>query len=427
MEVRFSTFGEKLTAQSGILQLMDDLGKALRAEGPVYMLGGGNPAKIPQVVQFFRERLQALAQDEARFLRAFTDYAEPQGLGEFREALARLFRERYGWPIGPENVVLTNGSQNAFALLFNLLAGPASDGRFRKILLPVLPEYIGYADTGWVPDIFLAMKPTIELLDAPFYKYHVDLSRLPDHEDVAAVCVSRPTNPTGNVLTEEELDALAQWSRERGVPFIIDNAYGAPFPYILFTDAEPYWDEHVVLALSLSKVGLPGVRTGIILAPEPIARALARMNAIFSLAPGSVGPGLVLDLVRSGEILELGPRWIQPYYRAKRDRALEWLEEFMGDVPYRVHLPEGTFFLWVWFPELPISAQELYQRLKARRVLVVPGQYFFPGLQAPWDHQHQCLRINFAGPEEVVREGLRRLARLVREVHEAGEKAVAVS
>ncbi len=418
MEVRFSVFGEKLTSHSGILQLMEDLGRALVTEGPIYMLGGGNPAKIPQVVDFFQHRLRALLEDRSRFMRAFTDYAEPQGLAEFRRALANLFRERYGWPVQPENVVLTNGSQNAFAFLFNLLAGPTSEGGFQKILFPVLPEYIGYADTGWVPDIFTALRPTIEMLDAPFYKYRVDVSQLPENEEIAAVCVSRPTNPTGNVLTQEEVFALARWSRERGIPFILDGAYGAPFPFILFTDAPPYWDEHVVLCLSLSKLGLPGVRTGIILAPEPIATALARMNAIFALAPSNVGASLVMDLVTSGEILELGPRYIQPFYRKKRDQAITWLERFLKDVPYRIHLPEGTFFLWLWFPELPISAQALYQRLKERGVVVVPGHYFFPGLEEPWEHQHQCLRINVAGPDEVVREGLRLLAEEVQRVHE---------
>ncbi len=418
MEVRFSIFGERLTSPTGILQLMEDLGRALTAPGPVYMLGGGNPAKIPQVTRFFQERLQALARDVQRFQRAFTDYAEPQGLGEFRKAIARALRARYGWPIGPENVVLTNGSQNAFAFLFNLLAGPTSDGGFRRILLPVLPEYIGYADTGWVSDIFLALRPSLEEMEAPFYKYRVDLSRLSDGEDIAAVCVSRPTNPTGNVLTQEEVEALARWSKAQGIPFIIDNAYGAPFPYILFTDAEPYWDEHVVLCLSLSKLGLPGVRTGIVIAPDPLAAALGRMNAIFTLAPSNVGAGLVLDLVTSGEIFDLGPRYIRPFYQAKRDQALEWLAAFMGDVPYRVHLPEGTFFLWLWFPELPISSQALYERLKARGVLVVPGEYFFPGLQEPWEHREQCLRVNVAGPEDVVKTGLRLLAEEVRRVHE---------
>ena len=53
---------------------------------------------------------------------------------------------------------------------------------------------------------------------------------------------------------------------------------------------------------------------------------------------------------------------------------------------------------------------ELYQHLKQRDVLVVPGEYFFYGLREPWPHEHQCLRLSFAQPSEVVREGIRRIA-----------------
>lgn len=422
MQVSFSVFGEQLTGgRAGILQLMEDLGRALSQPGPVYMLGGGNPAKIPAVTARFLQALRTIAEDEDRFQRIFTDYAEPQGLTEFRRDLAHLFRTRYGWPIGLENIVLTNGSQQAFAFLFNMIAGPMPDGSFRRILFPMLPEYIGYTDTGFVPGLFRGLKPEIEAQGSPFYKYRVDLAGLPeDTRDLAAVCVSRPTNPTGNVLTQEEVEALARWTREKGLLFIVDGAYGAPFPYILFTDAEPYWDEHMVLGFSLSKLGLPGVRMGIFIAAEPIARGLAAMNAILALAPNNAGAAFVWDMVRSGEILDIGPRTIRPFYQQKRDQALTWLETFLRGVPYRVHQPEGTFFLWLWFPGLPIPSYELYQRLKERHVLVVPGEPFFPGLQEAWPHRHECIRINVAGPEEMVKEGLRRLGETVREIYERG-------
>ncbi len=428
MDVRFSLFGEKLARESGILQLMEDLGQALRQPGPVYMLGGGNPAKIPALVARFRQALRELAEDTPRFLRVVTDYAEPQGLGEFRADLARLFRSQYGWPIGPENIVLTNGSQQAFALLFNMLAGPMPDGSVRRILFPLAPEYVGYADLGWSQEpLFRSLKPEIELQTAPFFKYRVNLADLPqDTRDLAAVCLSRPTNPSGNVLTQAEMETLVRWTRERGLWLIVDGAYAAPFPYIQFVEAPPLWDEHVVLSFSLSKLGLPGVRMGILIAAEPLARGLAAMNAVLSLAPGNLGAGLVWEMVRTGEILDLGPRHVRPFYQAKRDQALTWLATYLKDVPYRVHQPEGTFFLWVWFPGLPVSSQELYRRLKARGVLVVPGEYFFPGLEDPWPHRHECIRINVAGPEDVVQEGLRRLAETVRDLYEkAGAAAQA--
>ena len=81
-----------------------------------------------------------------------------------------------------------------------------------------------------------------------------------------------------------------------------------------------------------------------------------------------------------------------------------------GRVSYAVHESEGAFFLWLWLKELPVTAAELYQRLKRRKVLVVPGHYFFFGLREPWEHSDQCLRITFSQSREIVREGLEIIA-----------------
>ena len=74
------------------------------------------------------------------------------------------------------------------------------DGSQRAIHLPLAPEYLGYANTGLCDNFFTATRTSIELLDQHLFKYHVDFSRLEVGEDTAALCVSRPTNPTGNVL-----------------------------------------------------------------------------------------------------------------------------------------------------------------------------------------------------------------------------------
>ena len=82
-----------------------------------------------------------------------------------------------------------------------------------------------------------------------------------------------------------------------------------------------------------------------------------------------------------------------------------------------IHRPEGALFLWLRFPDLPITSKALYERLKARRVLVVPGHYFFFGLSEPHPHEHQCLRMTYSQEPSVVQEGIRILADEVRQVY----------
>ena len=133
---------------------------------------------------------------------------------------------------------------------------------------------------------------------------------------------------------------------------------------------------------------------------------------------------LAEPLVRSGEILSLSRDVVCPFYKAKMERAVAAFREAMGEDSCRwyVHKPEGAMFLWLWFPDLPVTSLELYQRLKSRGVLVVSGHYFFPGLpEDGWRHRHECLRVTYSQDDDRVAEGLRIIADEVKAVwREAG-------
>jgi len=416
--MKFSDFGKRFAGEIGIGELMDDLGDALVSDPAPLMLGGGNPAHIAGVQALFRSRMKDILSSAGEFERVIGNYDTPQGAKAFVGALADLFRDEFGWSIGPENIALTNGSQNAFFSLFNLFAGKFEGGHLKQILLPLAPEYIGYSEVGLEPNFFQANRPEIELLDDRLFKYRVDFDRLKMDDNIGAICFSRPTNPTGNVVTDDEVSGLREIANAQGNPLIIDNAYGTPFPNIIYTEAQPVWDENIVLCLSLSKFGLPSLRTGIVIAREEIIQVISRMTSVFSLAPGSLGPALALDLVKSGEITRVSNEMVKPFYEEKANRAVAQLRREMGDhIPMRIHKPEGALFLWLWFEGLPISSQELYQRLKKKGVLVVSGHYFFPGMEEDnWDHKNQCIRVTYAQDEAVVKQGISLIAEEIRKV-----------
>jgi len=411
MFMKITAFGDKFTNKSGILELMDDLGKAVSGSDRVCMLGGGNPARIEETHRVWRRCLNELMADGERMESALANYDTPQGKASFLEAVADLLSRNYGWDLGPENIAVTNGSQNAFFILLNLFGGTDRQGRKKKILFPLCPEYIGYADQAVEEDVFRTIPASIQEMDDTFFKYHVDFSRLSIGEEIGAVCVSRPTNPTGNVLTDSEVNHLAELTAAAGVPLIIDNAYGAPFPEIIFEEVTPLWNENIILSMSLSKLGLPSVRTGIIVARKEVIDAVSACNAIISLANGTIGQVLTESLFRSGEILDISRNTIRPFYRKKSEQAIGWLREFMpADVDFRIHKSEGAIFLWVWFRNLSITSRELYERLKKRKVIIVPGEYFFFGLEEEWEHSRQCIRLNYSQEEDLVRDGIRIIA-----------------
>ena len=411
-----SKFGRKIAEASGISQLMDDLGEAFAAGRDMLMLGGGNPAHIPEVQEHFRDSVQRLLAKGDEFERAIGNYDPPQGNKEFIEAITKLLADEFGWDIEQKNIALTNGSQSAFFILFNMFAGAFEGGVKKKILFPLTPEYIGYCDVG-LDDGFVASKPGIEHISEHIFKYHVDFDRIDINDEIGAICVSRPTNPTGNVLTDCEVDKLSELARTNDVPLIIDNAYGTPFPHIIFTEAQPVWNEHTIVCMSLSKLGLPAARTGIVIASEEIIGMISRVNANMNLAPGSMGAAIATDLVRSGEIIRLSRDVIRPFYEKKAGEAVEQLSDGLEGIDFHIHKPEGAFFLWLWLRGLPITDHELYERLKKRGVLIVPGHYFFPGLKAEWEHKHECIRINYAQGKEIVSSGLKIIVEEVRRAY----------
>ena len=427
-DIIFSDFGEKLCGPSGINDLMDDLGKPLPKGIPLSLMGGGNPARIPEVESLYRQRMAGIMENGTEFEDLIGRYDAPQGRIKFIEQIAECLSGKYGWKIGPENIAVTNGSQSAFFYLFNMFSGTYTvNGKTvkKRIVFPLVPEYVGYADQGIERGTFIGINADFEMYADRTFKYKIDFPRLEkylsSHDDTAALCVTRPTNPTGNVLTDDEITHLSELSKRYDIPLFIDNAYGLPWPDIIFTDdAKPFWDENVILSMSLSKIGLPSLRTGIIIAQKEIIKAISNLNAIAALASGSVGQALAGDLIRTGKLIEIAHTVVRPFYEKKSVQTQKWIHTYFKGGNYYVHKSEGSIFLWLLMEDLAVPAKEFYQLLKKRGVFVMPGEFFFFGNQADStlppveEHPHysKCLRLNYAGSAEEVERGIKTIAEL---------------
>lgn len=425
--MEFSDFGKKLTSRSGILLLMDDLGKPLRKGLKPYPLGGGNPARVPEVEAMYRHAMEKLLETDA-FERTIGAYDSPQGRMSFIDSVVEYFNTRHGWNITKENVAITNGSQSAMFYLFNLFSGSYGEEK-KTILFPLMPEYIGYADQGIDSNTFVSVPSKCTYYDDRTFKYSLDIESVKEyvekHKEVGAICVSRPTNPSGNVLRSDEIEALSEIAEKNSIPLMIDNAYGLPFPNIIFTeDAEPIWNENIILSMSLSKIGLPSIRTGIVIARKEIAEAISNINAIAALASGSMGQALAEDLVRTGKLTDMAKEHVRPFYKKKSELTEAWIREAFEGTEYFYHRIEGSIFCWLYLPCLSIPSKEFYSKLKEKGVITVPGEYFFfghedqaKGLGYPHDHYNKTLRINYSGADDLVRDGIKIIAETYKEFY----------
>ena len=330
--------------------------------------------------------------------------------------MQEFLADTLGWDVNESNIVVTNGSQSSFFTLFNLFAGPCVDGVNRSILLPMTPEYISYGDLLAGEDSLVCHLPTINDIDDTFFKYSINFEDLRISSEIGAMCVSRPSNPSGNVITDCEMSKLIELAENHEIPLIIDSAYGQPFPEILFKDVSLPFSKGAIYCFSLSKLGLAGLRTGIVVAEKPIIDAIKSINAVTSLSVNAVGSLLTLKLITSRTITTLSRDVVKPFYQAHLAATLELCGQYFRDLDVRIHRPDGAFFLWLWIPDLPITSGELYQRIKARGVLVIPGNYFFPGVSDSWAHKNQCLRLSYAQDVESIERGLKIISQEIRAV-----------
>lgn len=397
--MEFSLFGQRLAAQSGIVDLMEDLGEALSRNPDILFLGGGNPAHLPAVERWTQDNIAAITQAPGSLRRLIGVYQSPQGDAGTIKALSDYLRKTCGWDINTRNVALVNGSQTAFFILLNLFGGTGIRGEERAISLPLTPEYLGYASQGLScaqgTSHFQAAKPRIEWLESSRFKYHIDFAAVQGLPATGAYCVSRPTNPSGNMISDTELAELNELATAQGVPLIVDGAYGLPFPGLVYGAARATWDDNKIMVLSLSKLGFPGVRTGIVIANEEVIEAVVRANTILSLASGNLGPLLLERMLNQGDLASLCRDALLPFYVRQRDFMVEQLDQQLAGLPYAIHSPEGAMFIWLWLRNLPITSTELYQRLKEKGVLVMAGEEFFFGLQEDWPHRRECLRLTY--------------------------------
>lgn len=152
------------------------------------------------------------------------------------------------------------------------------------------------------------------------------------------------------------------------------------------------------------------------MADKPVIDAIASLNAIISLSPGRLGAAITTPLIRDDTLKQLSDHHIRPFYQSKAHYAIELLQKELAAYPLKIHQPEGAIFLWLWFEGLPISTQTLYEQLKTAGTLVVPGHYYFPGLDEldSYRHAHECIRMSIAQPEATLEKGIAMIGKQVR-------------
>lgn len=421
MPLTLSQIGNQMSALTGVRAIMKDIIETLRANPneAFINLSAGNPVILPEVEQLWRDCTAQLL-ESPDYGEVVCRYGTSQGYQPLVEAIQKDFNQRYGLTLSDRQILITPGSQALYFLAANAFGGITETGQLKNIVLPLSPDYTGYGGICLTPEALKAYQPTLEIDEtAHRFKYRPDFDQLHFDENTGCIIFSRPCNPTGNVLSEAEVQQIADLATPFDIPVLIDSAYGPPYPSLNYTDIAPILGNNVVHCMSLSKAGLPGERVGIAIGDERIIQTLEAFQTNVCIHSGRYGQAIAAQAIQSGALADISVQVIRPYYQAKLALLQSVLDQQMpSTLPWFLHLGEGAIFAWLWLNELPISDWQLYQQLKQVGVIVVPGHSFFPGLSQDWPHKHQCLRISLTATDEEITIAMQRLVQVIEKVYQ---------
>ena len=327
----------------------------------------------------------ALERDGATVL----SYGSSAGYAPLRDWIA----ERHG--VDPERVLVTNGSLQGMVFLAERFAGervlveePTYD-RPLKILAAHGVETVPVAMDDEGLDL-AALADALESGGKPAFLYTIPTFQ----------------NPSGRTLSVERRHQLAEIAREHELLVLEDDPYGlvrfdGEAPPTLF---ELEGGTRVAYSSSFSKTIAPGLRVGYFVLPNALERELEALATSTYITPVLLGQATVFEFLRRGNF-EPNLERVSTLLGARRDAMLEALERELPDA--RWSRPQGGYFVWLELPE-GADAGALLERATAAGVTFVPGADFGG---AP---NTARLAFSFVSPDEI-REGVRRLAALVRE------------
>ncbi|MEM9507588.1 MAG: valine--pyruvate transaminase [Cyanobacteria bacterium P01_E01_bin.35] len=423
MNPALSQFGSQMSQITGVRAIMKDIIETLKnSAGKEFInLSAGNPVILPEVEQLWRDCTHELL-DSDEYGEVVCRYGSSQGYAPLIDAVVEDFNTRYDLELSDRHVLITGGSQALYLYAANAFGGYATSGELKQIVLPLSPDYTGYGGVSLTPEALLAYKPTLEIdQDRHRFKYRPDFSQLQINEQTGCVIFSRPCNPTGNVISDEEVIKIASLAEQYDVPVLVDSAYAPPFPALNFTEMKPQFGKNIIHCMSLSKAGLPGERIGIAIGDPQLIQILESFQTNACIHSSRYGQAIAARAISSGKLADLATNVIRPHYQRKIEILETILDEEMPDIPWYLHQGEGAIFAWLWLKDLPMTDWEFYQELKQVGVIAVPGSTFFPGLQEEWQHKQQCLRISLTATETEIAEAMKRLAQVAAQVYQLVE------
>jgi 2-aminoadipate transaminase len=372
----------------------------LTAQPDVISLAGGLPAPELFPIDEYRRAFEwVLESDGAQALQ----YGPSEGYRPLRMLLGERMTG-FGMPCSAEDLLITNGSQQALDLLGKILLDPGD------VVLVEKPTYLGALQAFNQYQATYAIVP-MDDDGMRVDEVELELSRRSARGRPIKFIYALPNfqNPTGRTMSLERRRRLVELATYYGVPIIEDDPYGElrfegeQLPTLKALDTHGT----VIYLGTFSKILAPGLRLGWMVASPEAMEALLHGKQPSDLHTGMAQQMATYEVAKNGFVDKHVQR-INAFYKERRDAMLRAIEEhFPSEARYT--RPAGGLFVWAELPR-NIDTRELLLDAIQDRVAFVPGQGFHA------DHSGtNTMRLNFSNvPPDRVREGIRRLGHAIQ-------------
>lgn len=328
-------------------------------------------------------------------------YTSTLGTVELRRAIAGHYKNWYGIDVDPSQVAVTTGSSGAFQLGFLAAFDPgdrvalASPGypAYRNILTALGVEVVEL-ETG----IDTRYQPTPKMLD----------KAVREGGSLAGLIVASPANPTGSMLSFDELHALSDWCKTHNTLLVSDEIYhGITFPQP--GDEHPrgacawQFGQHSIVINSFSKYwGMTGWRLGWALLPEKMVAPFEALASNFSLSPPAPAQQFALEAFTEETYAE------RDLVVAGFARARQLILDAEKDLNWGTAAPsDGAFYYYADLgPQLERFGDSMTY---AKRLLDEADVALVPGVDFDPQNGKRAVRISYAAGEAAIKEALKRI------------------
>jgi aspartate/methionine/tyrosine aminotransferase len=325
----------------------------------------------------------------------FTHYTHSLGLYELREAICEYYQKHYQVSVDPDQVIVTSGSSPAIFLVFAALLEPADEVIISDPHYACYPNFIKFVDGKLI---------TIPVYEEDGFQYRPEVIRQKITPQTKAVFINSPSNPTGNLLSFDRMQQIAELTKCEQCPHIVSDEIYHGLVYEGQAHSILEFSDHAFVLNGFSKqFAMTGLRLGYVIAPKSFIRPMQKLQQNFFISANAMVQQAGIAALKHGaeDVARM-----QQTYNKRRKFIIRRLKEMGLGITVE---PTGAFYVFANAKHISSDSYRLaFDILEKAHVGVSPGIDFGKNGEG-------YLRFSYANSMENIEEGMQRLERYLAE------------